>query len=682
MKNWIKRSLGLFLALILAIPALSAAVRAEEGSPVIEKPVYVTLKDEEGRPVSGATLQVVDENGNVVSELTSSGASDTFFLPEGEYTLKIADVPAGYLPEENGVGISVELSDAESRFSINATTEFDHSHSDICSNGNHIGLELYTVHDTAAGDIPAYCFNQNYDDPNGSVPYKRLVGTPELLYSLAQNKNGSVTPQELYDHVLAIIYHSSEISALYGLDAAETRYFTNMAIKSFTDPACFYTFDDEGNSTLMRDEKGNPIKDENNHYMFYPTGTVLGSIINHGRGDNKGNPDYVFPQNYKDAYHYLTGLTDHPSDYYLYIYYPENFEPGNTDTFQCMMTGFEVEPLRLELTVRNAAEIEITKIWDDADNQDGIRPTADEFKAYLHLLADGVDVTETYSDLLTVTDEKGTYTAVFSGMPKYAVSEDTGEKHEIAYTVEEGEIAGYTASVRSAADGETITNTHTPETVSVTVTKTWDDGGNRDGIRPDSITVRLFADEKEIDSATITAADGWRHTFADLPKYEDGTEIAYTISEDEVEGYESSCEGYHITNTHEPTTPPPYYPPVTPTPEPTPTPTPTPTPSEEPTPTPTPEPTPSEEPTPTPTPTPDVEIPDDDTPRGDFPGEPDLEIPDDDVPLGDMPGTPDDTPKTGDTGRGRFLACLILLLACGTGAAATAAVGKKKKERR
>ncbi len=95
MKKWIKRSLGVFLALILAIPALSAAVRAAEGSPVIEKPVYVTLKDEEGRPISGATLQVVDENGNVVSELTSSGASDTFFLPEGEYTLKIADVPAG-----------------------------------------------------------------------------------------------------------------------------------------------------------------------------------------------------------------------------------------------------------------------------------------------------------------------------------------------------------------------------------------------------------------------------------------------------------------------------------------------------------------------------------------------------------------------------------------------------------
>ncbi|MBQ2545548.1 MAG: Cna B-type domain-containing protein, partial [Clostridia bacterium] len=569
-------------------------------------------------------------------------------------------------------------------------------------------LERYEIHDEN-GAVHAYCFNQNYDSPDPSDPdsrYRRLVGSPELFYKLAQNKLEGISAQPLYDHVVSIIYHRDYIQQKYGFDDVLTDFVMGIAIKNFTDGNLdsLKTNDRNGNNMLLRDDSNKIVYDANGNYQWMPGGCYLGSVVTHAMNDHKNDPDYVFPEAFKQAWDELISMTDHPADYYLYIYYPQVFHdrdywrawseqnvPNAIARYanlyyaqdpQCMLSTFTVEPIRTTLSLREAAEIEITKIWDDADNQDGIRPTADEFKAYLHLLADGVDVTETYSDLLTVTDEKGTYTAVFSGMPKYAVSEDTGEKHEIAYTVEEGEIAGYTASVRSAADGETITNTHTPGTVSVAVTKTWDDGGNRDGIRPDSITVRLFADEKEIDSATITAADGWRHTFADLPKYEDGTEIAYTVSEDEVEGYETSCEGYHITNTHEPTTPPPYYPPVTPTPEPTPTPTPTPTPSEDPTPTPTPEPTPSEEPTPTPTPTPDVEIPDDDTPRGDFPGEPDLEIPDDDVPLGDLPGKPDDTPKTGDSGRGRFLACLILLLVCGTGAVATAAVGKKKKERR
>ena len=57
MKNWIKRSLGLFLALILAIPALSAAVRAAEGSPVIEKPVYIVLNN--GLTMMGMTTQAM-----------------------------------------------------------------------------------------------------------------------------------------------------------------------------------------------------------------------------------------------------------------------------------------------------------------------------------------------------------------------------------------------------------------------------------------------------------------------------------------------------------------------------------------------------------------------------------------------------------------------------------------------
>ena len=77
----------------------------------------------------------------------------------------------------------------------------------------------------------------------------------------------------------------------------------------------------------------------------------------------------------------------------------------------------------------------------------------------------------------------------------------------------------------------------------LTVVKQWQDGNNADGKRPQSVTVRLYADSKETgESATLTDADGWTHIFTGLPKYQTGTqtEITYTVQEEAVEGYEVS----------------------------------------------------------------------------------------------------------------------------------------------
>ena len=68
-------------------------------------------------------------------------------------------------------------------------------------------------------EVTGYCFNQNYDPPaldKEDCTYKRLVGSPELLYELAQSKLPGVSAQELYDHVLSMIYHRDDIKAKYG----------------------------------------------------------------------------------------------------------------------------------------------------------------------------------------------------------------------------------------------------------------------------------------------------------------------------------------------------------------------------------------------------------------------------------------------------------------------------------
>ncbi|MFR8849935.1 MAG: Cna B-type domain-containing protein, partial [Blautia faecis] len=58
---------------------------------------------------------------------------------------------------------------------------------------------------------------------------------------------------------------------------------------------------------------------------------------------------------------------------------------------------------------------------------------------------------------------------------------------EIKYTVvETTNVNGYTANVSgSAKDGYVITNIHTPESVNIEGTKTWNDNGNAD-IRPET----------------------------------------------------------------------------------------------------------------------------------------------------------------------------------------------------
>src|SRR5699024_9248628 len=97
-----------------------------------------------------------------------------------------------------------------------------------------------------------------------------------------------------------------------------------------------------------------------------------------------------------------------------------------------------------------------------------------------------------------------------------------------------------------------VTNTHEPELIDIEGTKTWDDANNQDGKRPESITVRLLANGEEVDSDEITEEDEWKYSFADLPKFENGEEINYTVQEDGVDDYSTEIDGFNITNSYTP----------------------------------------------------------------------------------------------------------------------------------
>ena len=190
------------------------------------------------------------------------------------------------------------------------------------------------------------------------------------------------------------------------------------------------------------------------------------------------------------------------------------------------------------LTVTNTYEVvsvPITKTWNDDNNRDGKRPDS----ITVNLFADG---TKIKSQKITAADN---WKYEFKNLPKYANGK------EIVYKVTEDEVTGYTTSVSGDMEkGFTITNRYTPETVQVAGSKNWNDSSNAEGLRPESITIRLYANGSEIGHKTVTEKDGWSWNWTGLNRYDtDHKEISYTISEDAVDGYTSSISGYNVTNT-------------------------------------------------------------------------------------------------------------------------------------
>lgn len=176
------------------------------------------------------------------------------------------------------------------------------------------------------------------------------------------------------------------------------------------------------------------------------------------------------------------------------------------------------------------------KTWDDADNQDGKRPTSITIK----LLADGVETKQTKT---VSANDQGEWKYTFDNLDTF---DSTGKR--ITYSVSEVPIDGYTPTY----DGMNVSNAYTPEKVNVEGTKTWNDANNQDGIRPDAVTVHLWADGKNTGkTANVTADGAWKYSFTDLDKFAAGEEIAYTVTEDAVDGYTTAIDGFNITNTHE-----------------------------------------------------------------------------------------------------------------------------------
>ena len=200
----------------------------------------------------------------------------------------------------------------------------------------------------------------------------------------------------------------------------------------------------------------------------------------------------------------------------------------------------------------NTVDVVVTKTWADENNRDGIRPENVTVQLMKGIEAEGAAV---------VLDKDNSWSHTWENLLKF-----DNDGNEFVYTVTETAIDNYEPMIvhTTAEEGTkskitaTITNTHEPEKITISGTKTWDDKNDQDGKRPTSIEVKLLADGTELATKSVTKADNWKYEFKDVYKYKEnavGVEIKYTTEEVAVDDYvfsHTDSDKINITNKYSP----------------------------------------------------------------------------------------------------------------------------------
>ena len=229
------------------------------------------------------------------------------------------------------------------------------------------------------------------------------------------------------------------------------------------------------------------------------------------------------------------------------------FMTGNNNTNQpvtVVKTEEKNKDISTNITI-NLVEVSVEKIWDDNNNQDGKRPTSIRVQLYKN--------GEKVGDSVTLNSNKltHTWTGLLAGNT-YNVKEL--DSNGVAIENGGNYNSNYTTKYVITGNKTVITNKYIPEVISKVVKKLWEDSDNQDGTRPNKIDVTLFKKvngiKQAIDTVELNESNNWTKEWNNLPKYENGKEITYTVEETVPNGYEAkySDDTFTITNKYTPGT--------------------------------------------------------------------------------------------------------------------------------
>ena len=152
--------------------------------------------------------------------------------------------------------------------------------------------------------------------------------------------------------------------------------------------------------------------------------------------------------------------------------------------------------------------------------------------------------------------------------------DSNGVVHLANYTIKESEVRYYLSSVSSNSTSinplmpsetkffddteEKITSsikiTNKLELINLTVSKVWEDKGDFYGKRPSDVTINVFKNGEIINSIVLNKDNGWKFELKNLPKYDNGKLINYSIDEVNITYYHYKIEengnySFTVTNT-------------------------------------------------------------------------------------------------------------------------------------
>ena len=216
----------------------------------------------------------------------------------------------------------------------------------------------------------------------------------------------------------------------------------------------------------------------------------------------------------------------------------------------------ENEKLSVSITnthVADTIDMVISKYWDDNNNQHRPRSIQVQVKK-----VDGNNKVDVGGPI--TLDESNQWTAHVTDL--YMRENGT----TIQYIIEEvGDVKGYKATCEIVVDAQgnytvRVTNVLTGK-VDISGEKIWEDDNDRDGIRPQSVQLKIY--ENSISPTTLvknvivdangtgSTTNNWKWTVEDLPVYDEfGRPITYIVVEDPVPaGYTASAPAYITVGT-------------------------------------------------------------------------------------------------------------------------------------
>ena len=358
-----------------------------------------------------------------------------------------------------------------------------------------------------------------------------LTNRAEITTEVATDENGTVvegvtdrdsTPGSLNENDKNLKNYYNYYNVKYGINDTYENFYPGEENGKKEDDTDFETVVIKAPETI--DVSGTKTwNDEGNKDKTRPEKITIYLLANETQVDAKEISE-------KDGWKYsFTGLAKYDDNKQEIKY---TVDESEVEKYTKQVNGYDIVNT---YTPPETIDVSGTKTWNDEGNKDKTRPE----KITIYLLANGTQV-----DAKEISEKDG-WKYSFTGLAKY-----DDNKQEIKYTIDESEVEKYTKQI----NGYDLINTYTtenPETVDVSGTKTWNDGGNKDKTRPEKITIYLLANGTQVDAKEISEKDGWKYSFTGLAKYDDNKqEIKYTIDESEVEKYTKQINGYDLINTY------------------------------------------------------------------------------------------------------------------------------------